>query len=192
MDDLPRSKIISDNPIGNGLDAFRASFSSACESANVSCTPDAFEQFGKKRLYSAISSNSFDFDRIKPLLKAALTDNPDDTLIWDRVYNATPWVYTTGALMNSSEYRHYIDQVLLRELGTLYIGLLLYEIYFGGVAGLEVASKTVFKKCKDGSNPLFSNGWSGWPAGAKEKDVLAWFRDLIPKLETFVEGLNSC
>ncbi|KAK3383803.1 hypothetical protein B0T24DRAFT_688486 [Lasiosphaeria ovina] len=244
MDDPPRSKIISDNPIGNGLDAFRASFSSACESANLSCTLDTLEQLGQEdlqnlaldlllallslrasrllrssgrgknlfsdilRLNSAVNSDDFDFDGIKPLLKAALADDLDDALVWDRVYNAvtestppprpiasslqqTPWVYTTGALTNSSEYRHDIDQVLLRELGTLYIGLPLYEIYFGGVAGLEAASKTVFKKCKDGSNPLFSNGWSGWPAGAKEKDVLAWFRDLIPKLEIFVEGLNS-
>ncbi|KAK3364743.1 hypothetical protein B0T24DRAFT_418960 [Lasiosphaeria ovina] len=239
MDHLPRSKIISDNPIGNGLDAFRASFRSACESANVSCTLDTLEQLGQEDLqktvltlfgllqmlpaihilrskkgygslcddliglYWAIRSNSFDFDRIKPLVEAALADDPDDALVWDRVYNAvtestppprpiasslqqTPWVYTT----DSSEYRHNADPVLLKELDNLYIGLPLYETYFGGVAGLEAASETVFKKCKDGSNPLFSNGWSGWPAGAKEKDVLAWFRDLIPKLETFAEGLN--
>jgi len=41
-------KIIKDNPIGNGLDAFRASFSSICEGASVSCTPDSLEQLGQK------------------------------------------------------------------------------------------------------------------------------------------------
>ncbi|CRK43386.1 hypothetical protein BN1723_005638 [Verticillium longisporum] len=44
MDDPLRSKIIKDNPIGNGLDAFRKSFVSACEGAGVSCTPDALQQ----------------------------------------------------------------------------------------------------------------------------------------------------
>jgi hypothetical protein len=40
--------IIKDNPIGNGLDAFRASFSSICEGAGVSCTPDSLEQLGQE------------------------------------------------------------------------------------------------------------------------------------------------
>lgn len=44
MGDQPQSKIIEDNPIGNGLDAFRGYFSSICEGARVSCTPDALEQ----------------------------------------------------------------------------------------------------------------------------------------------------
>ncbi|KAK5651131.1 hypothetical protein OQA88_13248 [Cercophora sp. LCS_1] len=39
------------------------------------------------RLDSAVSSNDFDFDRIIPLLKAALTDNPDNALIWKEIYN---------------------------------------------------------------------------------------------------------
>lgn len=40
------------------------------------------------RLISAVASDNFDFDRIKPLLKAALADDPDDPLIWDQVYQA--------------------------------------------------------------------------------------------------------
>lgn len=40
------------------------------------------------KLISAITSDNFHFDRIKPLLTAALTDNWDDVLIWDQVYNA--------------------------------------------------------------------------------------------------------
>jgi len=31
--------------------------------------------------------DDFDLDRIKPLLKAALADDSDDALIWDRVYD---------------------------------------------------------------------------------------------------------
>jgi hypothetical protein len=46
MADQLRSKIMEENPIGNGLDAFRASFHSICEGAHTSCTPDALEQLG--------------------------------------------------------------------------------------------------------------------------------------------------
>ncbi len=86
-----------------------------------------------------------------------------------------------------------MDKVLKSELDPLYIGLRrLRETYFGGVAGLETASEIVFKKCVEGSNPLFgSGGWSEWPANAKEKDVLAWFVNLIPRLEAFAKGCNS-
>ncbi|KAH9203194.1 hypothetical protein DL95DRAFT_472613 [Leptodontidium sp. 2 PMI_412] len=41
------------------------------------------------KLISAVSSDNFHFDRIKPLLTAALTDNRDDALIWDQVYTVT-------------------------------------------------------------------------------------------------------
>jgi len=36
-------------------------------------------------VYPAVASKNFDVDRIKPLLKAALADTPDDTL-WEEVY----------------------------------------------------------------------------------------------------------
>ncbi|PHH49050.1 hypothetical protein CFIMG_007176RA, partial [Ceratocystis fimbriata CBS 114723] len=40
------------------------------------------------RLTSAIASTDFNFDRVKPLLKSALADETDDTLLWDQVYQA--------------------------------------------------------------------------------------------------------
>jgi hypothetical protein len=46
MTDQPRSKIIEENPIGKGLDAFRTSFNSTCEGRSISCTPDALGQLG--------------------------------------------------------------------------------------------------------------------------------------------------
>ncbi|CRK26654.1 hypothetical protein BN1708_014620 [Verticillium longisporum] len=51
MDDLLRSKIIGDNPIGNGLDAFRKSFVSICEGAGAFCTPDTFANSSEHRKY---------------------------------------------------------------------------------------------------------------------------------------------
>ncbi len=76
-----------------------------------------------------ISSDDFDLDRIKPLLNAALADNPDDVLIWDQASNAvtestppprpiassllqTPWLRNTSSFVNSTEHRKYVDAVL--------------------------------------------------------------------------------
>jgi len=60
------------------------------------------------------------------------------------------------------------------------------------VAGLEAASKAVFKKCMEGNNPLFgSEGWGGWPKNANQDDVLSWFADLCEKLAAFAEDYRS-
>jgi len=34
----------------------------------------------------------------------------------------------------------------------------LYKTFFRGVEGLEEVSVTVFKKCKEGDNPLYAEG----------------------------------
>lgn len=43
-----QSKVIEDNPIGNGLDAFCASFNSICEGAGISCCPDALDELDQE------------------------------------------------------------------------------------------------------------------------------------------------
>ncbi|KAI6293855.1 hypothetical protein MCOR34_009805 [Pyricularia oryzae] len=245
MTDRSRSEIIRDNPIGNGLAAFHASFYSICDEKEVPRTPDAVGQLDQEdfqtivlllfstlqilpasrllrsggtgknvlgdiaRLNSAVASDDFDLDRIKPLLRAALADDPNDALIWDQVYRVvakstppprlvpsvlssfqqTPWLHNTGSFANSSEYRQDVDRVLRSELGPLYVGLPgARDVFFGRVAGLHAASEAVLKKCTEGDNPLFgSEGWRGWPLDAKENDVLAWFDDIIPKLDAFAE-----
>jgi hypothetical protein len=45
MADQPRSTTIGDNPIGNGLDAFRASFSTVYTDRTISHIPNALGQF---------------------------------------------------------------------------------------------------------------------------------------------------
>ncbi|XP_044714425.1 uncharacterized protein HRG_12023 [Hirsutella rhossiliensis] len=202
MADPNCSNIIKDYPIANGLDAFRASFSSICEARHVPRGPDALERLGQEdlqnivldllstlqihpaarllrstgdgktlfgdllQLNSAVNSGEFDFDRIKPLVKSALADIPDDILIWIHVYRAvtestppprpisssiqqTPWSQNTSGFVNSSEFRQNVDPILKLELERLYVGL---------------------PKCIEGDNPLFKEGWSGWPAGAREND----------------------
>ncbi|PHH49257.1 hypothetical protein CFIMG_005936RA [Ceratocystis fimbriata CBS 114723] len=161
------------------------------------------------RLSSTVDSTDFNFDCVKPLLKSALADETDDTLLWDQVYQAvtehtppprlvassiqqTPWLRNTSSFANSSEHRKYVDDVLKEELGSMYVGLCkFHETYFGNVADLETASETFFKQCQEGSNPLFDEGWSGWPKDAKQDDVLSWFADFTEKLSIFAEGSKS-
>ncbi|RSL39132.1 hypothetical protein CEP51_016841, partial [Fusarium floridanum] len=101
-----QSKVIEDNPIGNGLDAFHAlddldqedlrnltlPLLFALQSHTVSGLLLANKGRGTLRgdllrLISAAASDDFNFDRVKPLLKSALASEPD-ALIWDQVYDA--------------------------------------------------------------------------------------------------------
>ncbi|KAK7418234.1 hypothetical protein QQZ08_011337 [Neonectria magnoliae] len=182
MADQLRSKIIEDNPIGKDLDAFRDLFNSVCEGRKISCSPDTLGQLDQEGVH------------------------PNDTLVWDQVYNAvteatppprpiasslqqTPWLHNTSSFANSSEYRKDVDRVLRDELGAMYVGLSrFHDIFFGGVARLDTTAPAVFKKCMEGSSPLFNERWSGWPKDANQDDVLSWFADLSEKLAAFAEN----
>ncbi|KAJ2990197.1 hypothetical protein NUW58_g3071 [Xylaria curta] len=162
---------------------------------------------GLSRLNYAISSD-FDYSHIKPLLQAALADDLNDALIWDQVYKAliestpppqsiasslqqTPWLHNTGSFENSSEYRREVDKFLKLELGPLYVGLpQFHETYFGRVAGLEVASKAVLQRCREGDNPILGGRWRGWPEDANQDGVLAWFANVIDRLAIFAEAIK--
>ncbi|KAL2415158.1 hypothetical protein ABEF91_003133 [Exophiala dermatitidis] len=160
------------------------------------------------KLNSALYSDDFDFDRIKPLLTAAIAEKPDGQ-IWSEVYNAvtestppprpissslqqTPWLRNTSSFANSSEHRKYVDDVLKEELGLMYVGLRgFHETYFGEVTGLETASEAFFKHCIEGSDPLFDDGWRGWPRKANQDDVLSWFAAFCEELAAFAEDYKS-
>uniref|UniRef100_A0A8H7N259 non-specific serine/threonine protein kinase n=1 Tax=Bionectria ochroleuca TaxID=29856 RepID=A0A8H7N259_BIOOC len=161
------------------------------------------------KLLSAVASDEFDFDRVKPLLKSALADELDDALVWKQVYDAvtestppprpvassiqqTPWLRNTSSFANSSEHRKYVDDVLKEELGPMYVGLRdFHDTYFKGVADLETASEAFFAECQADSNPRFDNGWSGWPEDAKQEDVLRWFSDFSGNLAAFAKRRQS-
>jgi len=54
-----------------------------------------------------------------------------------------------------------VDNVLKEELGPLYVGTSgLYKAFFREVEGLKEVSAAIFKKCKEGDNPLYVEG--GW------------------------------
>ncbi|KAL7894830.1 serine/threonine-protein kinase Sgk2 [Trichoderma sp. SZMC 28014] len=277
--DEAKLKIIAENPIGNGLDAFRNEFASICGSMGLVCSPDGFDQLeqGRRRniaydilttlprlkavrflrsasgdksllddilrVTSVVSSDDFDLGRIKPLLKAVLDNPDDDVAVWTQVYKAfseatpppplippsvaslpttatiatadisataataaaaattdsadargtvatsaatnTPSVPETISILNSSEVCREVDPIRKRELGNPRVGIRRFrESFFARVPGLERVAAIVFDKCCEGDEPVFrQDGWDGWPAEAREGDVLAWFGNTITKLE---------
>jgi len=86
-----------------------------------------------------------------------------------------------------------VDYILKEELGPLYIGIPgLYKAFFRGVEGLKEASAAIFKKCKEGDNPLYTKGgWRNWPKSAKQDNILVWFNNLIKLFLGFVEEHRS-
>lgn len=83
-----------------------------------------------------------------------------------------------------------MDYVLKEELGPLYVGIpSLYKAFFREVEGLKAVSAAVFKKCKEGDNPLYTEkgGWRDWPKDAKKRGVLKWFDKLIISFLDFVK-----
>ncbi|KAH1912923.1 hypothetical protein KXW47_006564, partial [Aspergillus fumigatus] len=153
-----------------------------------------------RRFISVVDSDEFDIARLFPLLDAIYDCQPDET-IWNEVYTAvvestppprslpylhqTPYLHTTSSFVNSSEHRKYVDDVLKEELGSIYVNVPgFYEAYFGDVDGLEEASAAVYRRCREGDSPLFSeeSGWHDWPSNAKEKEVLGWLTTQVDLL----------
>ncbi|KAL8381842.1 hypothetical protein RB595_005880 [Gaeumannomyces hyphopodioides] len=161
------------------------------------------------RLGSAIISGNLYLNRIKPLLNAVLFDHPGDALIWDRVYDAvtestppprpiasslrqTPWLRNTSSFASSCEHRDYIDKVLKEELGLLYVDLEdFHKTYFSDVPNLETTSGVFFEGCLGGDNPLFENGWKGWPEKPTEPAVILWFEEFMKELAAFANSRSS-
>ncbi|KAF2731547.1 hypothetical protein EJ04DRAFT_579020 [Polyplosphaeria fusca] len=193
----------------SALQVLPASRSLPSKGNNINLFGDLLE------LNSTINSGNFDIERILPLLRVVLNNEPDE-IIWNNVYTAiaastaftvakpttpplsapslaasfqqTPWLHNTGSFANSTEHRKYVDGVLKEELGQLYVGIPgFFDAYFGSVPGLKSAAQAVFDKCKEGNNPLYreESGWQGWPEGARERDVLSWFAPLTGQLLDF-------
>ncbi|KAK0715333.1 hypothetical protein B0H67DRAFT_634722 [Lasiosphaeris hirsuta] len=95
------------------------------------------------------------------------------------------WLPVTTYLAGTSgRPRSSIKGRFILDVATMYVGLpRFHEAFFGRVAGLKTTSEAIFKKCMEGGEPLFSNGWSGWPTDANQDHVLSWFAELNEKLE---------
>lgn len=73
MADPSQLGIIKDHPIGNGLDAFRASFNTVCADKGIPCTLDALDQLDLEGRTSAIPIpnallTGMQMSRISPLI----------------------------------------------------------------------------------------------------------------------------
>ena len=56
----------------------------------------------------------------------------------------------------------------------------LYKAFFREVEGLKEVSAAIFKKCKEGDNPLYAKGGQcNWPKSVEQDNVLEWFNNLI-------------
>ncbi|KAL6690661.1 serine/threonine-protein kinase Sgk2 [Trichoderma pleuroticola] len=150
----------------------------------------------------AVAWYDFDFDCIKPLLLEALDDNPNDIFIWDKVYNALTeaspspppsrirWssviiTRNTSSIRISSELPREVDQVLKEEPDLRIDVCRFRKSFFASVPRLEDAAEVVLRKCCEAEEPLFGQeGWVGWPVAAGEQDVLAWFCNVVPKLQS--------
>ncbi|WVN88934.1 uncharacterized protein L203_106463 [Cryptococcus depauperatus CBS 7841] len=116
--DQTRCKIIQDHPIANGLDTFHAFSRPLVTTNNIDLlsrknlqdvtlillsallilpVPSLLQSKRSirytvrddiLRLISSVPCGDFNFDCTRPLLEAALADNPEDALIWDLVATA--------------------------------------------------------------------------------------------------------
>ncbi|KAM5434484.1 hypothetical protein McanMca71_006261 [Microsporum canis] len=155
---------------------------------------------GSGPLYIDILRLATDFDIVSllPLLKV-VRDKESDEVIWNKVYEAvaaatpppraplsfpqTPSSRNTGTSTNSNEYRVDMDILLKEELGDMYVDMPeFYNTLFGDAEHLH--AQAIFERCKEGDDPIYreDTGWTGWPEGAPEEQVLAWMSRVISKL----------
>lgn len=66
-----------------------------------------------------------------------------------------------------------------------------YDTYFGSIKDLDTASNAFFERCLDSNDPLFQDGWMGWPRDANQDDVLRWLAGFTDKLAAFAKSYNS-
>jgi hypothetical protein len=160
-------------------------------------------------LIPVVESDQLDAERIVPLLQAVINKEPDD-VIFTEAYAAvaestppprpqaqvlqTPYTPSTSSIVNSSEYRQHMDDLLKEELGPLYVDIPgFYETFFGKIPDLGENAVAAFQKCQEGDDPLYreGTGWSDWPKGAQEKDVLKWFAEQVQVFLNFAKDLDS-
>ncbi|KAL7794328.1 serine/threonine-protein kinase Sgk2 [Trichoderma ceciliae] len=188
--DRTRLKLIRDHPISNGLDAFRASFKHVTDSDIDQLTREdvqdvSFSLLSALRILPMprlLQSKTLTRHTVRDdtlhlisIATAALESTPPPRPILSS-FQQTPWRHNTGNFANSSEYRRDVDPVLKEELGAF--------------LGLETAAEAVFQSCISGNDPIFRNGWKGWPNDANQDAVLEWFTDVTAKLMAFAQAHN--
>ncbi|KIW36525.1 uncharacterized protein PV06_11236 [Exophiala oligosperma] len=100
------------------------------------------------RFYAQIDSEQFDANSIIPLLRDVINGAPDKTLFakaYATLTESTPPPCPT--IVNSSEQRQYMDDLLKEEMGPLYVGIPgFYETFYGKIPDLEENAVAMFDK----------------------------------------------
>ncbi|OAX84081.1 hypothetical protein ACJ72_01560 [Emergomyces africanus] len=160
-------------------------------------------------LFGHVQQDDFSYEVYRPLSQLVIQKAPDID-IWTAVINLiitvlrltpppsapfvrqTPITYNMSSLVNSSEYRKDVDNVLKEDIGPMFIDIPgFYEAFFGEVTDLEHIADTVLKKCTQGDTPQYheKDGWKEWPEDAKEQDVLEWLTQMITLFTGYAEEL---
>lgn len=126
------------------------------------------------RFYSGIDSEQIDASRILGLLRVVVDSKPDE-IIFQEAYTAvaestppprpqahtlqTPYAHSTSSIVNSSEHRQHMDDILKEELGSIYIGLLeFHAAFFGKIKGLEETAEGHISKMSGRRKSIVSPG----------------------------------
>ncbi|MCJ1285804.1 hypothetical protein MMC26_005145 [Xylographa opegraphella] len=209
-----RTQIIQSNPIGTGLDNFRDEFKTTCQKLGLPPSTEILSEINAQDYSHILTRNNIDQEQVDanciiPLLRDVVNEEPDE-ILYAKTYVAvtestppprlqahilhTPYTYNTSSVVDSSEQRQNMDDLLKEEMGPLYIDVPgFYEAFYGKISRLEENAGAVFQKCKEGDVPLYreGTGWSNWPKGAQEMDVLKWFSEQVQLFRNFAEGLIS-
>ncbi|OJD16018.1 hypothetical protein AJ78_03771 [Emergomyces pasteurianus Ep9510] len=161
------------------------------------------------KLFGHIQQDDFSYENYRTLSQLVIRKAPDID-IWTAVINLiitvlrstsppsapfvqqTPTTYNMSSLVNSSEYRKDVDNVLKEEIGPIVIDIPgFYEAFFGEVTDLEHIADTILKKCTQGDTLQYheKDGWKEWPEDAKEQGVLKWLTQMIIRSKAM---LSSC
>ncbi|KAG4281050.1 hypothetical protein FPRO04_13457 [Fusarium proliferatum] len=125
-------------------------------------------------LDAAVSPNDLDFGRIKRLLRLSPTEQPADTLLWDQVYEPV--------IEFAPPPRSIVSSVQMTPWCAMRAALRTHPSI--------AAAQVFFEQCVQGSDPLFEDGWKGWPRDANQDGVLSWFSDINNKLAAFSDSYN--
>jgi hypothetical protein len=88
-----------------------------------------------------------------------------------------PISFNTGSFVNTSENRKHFDGALREKFdSSLYIDIPdFFDTFFDKVANLTSVTDIIFRKCQEGTGPLYNKeegGWHNWPEDAKEEQIL--------------------
>ncbi|KAI2886718.1 hypothetical protein CBS63078_10890 [Aspergillus niger] len=155
-----RAEIIEQEPIGAGMDAFRAKLALTCEDLGLPYCVNSLYDLEKE----ARMSISLDLVVALQALPASRRREPDDS-IWDKVYAAAaestphpqpasyfkhiPYSHSTSASPNFNDYVDDIDAMLEEDLDSIFTDVPGFdEAYFGAVEGLKEVAAVVFNKLR--------------------------------------------